>query len=50
MSMIRKPSKPGNLKITPVGHTYSGRHGIDPNAKVRGGSSQPTQQTFGKGT
>jgi hypothetical protein len=47
MNPINKPSKPGNVKITPVGHTYSGKHGSNPNATVRGGS-KPTEQTFGK--
>lgn len=41
-------SKPGNATIKKVGHTYSGRDGVDPNAKVRGGSGEPTEQTFGK--
>lgn len=40
-------SNPGNAPIVKVGHTYSGRDGVDPNAKVRGPSTV-TEQTFGK--
>lgn len=42
------PSKPGNVKITPVGHTFDGKFGNTPNAQEKGKSS-PTTQTFGKG-
>lgn len=40
----------GNTKNAPikkVGHTYSGVFGSEPNAKVRGRSTEPTEQTFG---
>ena len=40
-------SKTGNAPIEKVGHTYSGRNGSEPNAKVAG-SEKPTEQTFGK--
>lgn len=44
---MRKPTNSGNTKITPVGHTYSGKFGSDPNCKTRGRSGQPTEQRFG---
>jgi hypothetical protein len=43
-------SKTGNAEIKRVGHTFSGLHGIDPNAKRRGYPDQPTVQVFGKGS
>jgi hypothetical protein len=46
---MQKVTKPGNVQITPVGHTTNGKFGSEPNAKVRGRSEQPTPQTFGKG-
>ncbi len=46
---MQKQSKPGNVKITPIGHTTSGKHGSVPNAKVRGGSTEPSPMSFGKG-
>lgn len=48
MGEIRKPTKPGSIDITPVGHTFSGRDGSTPLAKTRGGRDQPTPITFGK--
>ena len=47
---MQKMTKPGNVPITRVGHTYSTQHGSDPNAQVRGRPSQPTPEVFGKGT
>lgn len=44
------PSKPGNVKITPVGHTFDGKFGNNPNVQERGKSGTPTPQTFGKGS
>lgn len=32
-------SKTGNASVMKQGHTTSGKHGTDPNAKVRGGNS-----------
>lgn len=43
------PSKPGNVKITKVGHTFDGKFGNTPNAQEKGAST-PTPQTFGKGS
>jgi hypothetical protein len=43
-----KPSKPGNVQITKIGHTFSGSHGSNPSAKVKGVSTTPTPITFGK--
>jgi len=43
-----KPSKPGNVQITKVGHTFDGKFGINPNAQEKG-QTTPTPQTFGKG-
>jgi hypothetical protein len=40
--------KTGNALIKKVGHTYSGVHGSNPNAKVKGVTTTPTEQTFGK--
>lgn len=37
----------GKIPITKVGHTFSGQHGSNPNAKVKGRSGEPTPQTFG---
>lgn len=39
-------SKTGGAVIKKVGHTYSNRHGAEPNAKVRGGAVAPTDITF----
>lgn len=43
-----KPSKPGNVAIKKVGHTYDNRFGNTPTAQERGKESA-TEQTFGKG-
>ena len=48
MPQDKMTSKPGNAQIEKVGHTFSGSHGIDPNAKVKGVTTKPTPQTFGK--
>jgi len=45
---MQKPSKPGNVKITPVGHTTIPAFGLDPNAKVKGRPVEPSPITFGK--
>lgn len=37
----------GKAPIKKVGHTYGNRHGAEPNAKVRGGTTTPTEITFG---
>lgn len=44
--MAKLPKSGGGLKITPHGHTFSGHFGSEPNAKVRGRSEQPTEQSF----
>lgn len=41
-------SKTGTAPIKKVGHTYSNVFGSEPNAKVKGRSTEPTEQTFGK--
>lgn len=46
MAKLDKPSKAGGVKITPVGHTFSGKFGSNPNAKVRGRSTTPTTQEW----
>lgn len=45
---MQKPTAPGNVKITPVGHTQNGAFGITPDAKVKGRPTQPSPITFGK--
>jgi hypothetical protein len=42
-------SKTGNVGIKKIGHSFSGMHGNDPNAKRRGYPNEPTTITFGKG-
>ena len=42
------PSKPGNVQITKVGHTFDKKFGNDPNVQERG-KDTPTPITFGKG-
>lgn len=42
------PSKPGNVKITPVGHTSGTKFGTNPSVQEKGAST-PTPLTFGKG-
>jgi len=42
-------SNTGNTTINKVGHSFSGQHGVDPNAKRRGYPAEPTKITFGKG-
>jgi hypothetical protein len=39
-------SKTGAAPIKKVGHTFSGHFGSDPNAKVRGRGTEPSEQTF----
>ena len=46
---MQKPSKPGNVKITPVGHTSNNSFGITPDARVKGRPTDPSPLTFGKG-
>lgn len=46
MAMLDSPKKPGGAQIKKNGHTYSGQFGIDPNAKVRGRSTEPTPISF----
>lgn len=46
--MPSKPKNGGGARITPTGHTYSGQFGSNPNARVKGRSTQPTEQKFGK--
>ena len=43
-------SSTGGATIKKVGHTFSGKHGGDPNAKRKGYTDTPTEQTFGKGS
>ena len=45
---FQRPSKPGNVMITPVGHTASHTFGNTPDAKVVGRTTEPTALTFGK--
>lgn len=45
---MSKPTSGSGARIQPIGHTNSGRHGSTPNAKVRGGSTTPSEQKFGK--
>ena len=45
---MQKLTKPGNVQITPVGHTNSGTFGTDPNKRVKGRGEVPTPLTFGK--
>jgi len=40
-------AKTGSASVKRVGHTFSNRHGSEPNAKVRGGAVSPTDITFG---
>lgn len=42
-------SKTGNAPIKKVGHTTSGQFGSEPDAKTKGRSGMPSEQTFGKG-
>jgi hypothetical protein len=44
---MQKPTKTGSVRISPVGHTYSGKFGSQPNAQPRGRSGKPTEQKFG---
>lgn len=48
MAQLSPPSKAGGATIKKVGHTYSGKFGSNPGAKVRGRNVEPTEQTFGK--
>jgi len=43
-----KISKPGNVTITKIGHTYDNRFGICPDVKEKG-KQAPIEQSFGKG-
>lgn len=43
-----KPTKPGNVLITKVGHTFGTKFGVNPNLQERG-KSEPTSESFGKG-
>lgn len=43
-----KPTKPGNVMITRVGHTHGTKFGVNPNLQEQG-KSEPTPVTFGKG-
>lgn len=45
---MQKPTKPGNVKITAVGHTVNNAFGNTPDARVKGRPTEPTQITFGK--
>lgn len=45
--MKQELGKTGNAPIVKVGQTYSGVFGSEPNAKVRGRDTKPTDQTFG---
>lgn len=46
MAKLDPPAKPGSVRITKTGHTYSGKFGVNPNAKVRGRSTTPTPIEF----
>jgi hypothetical protein len=46
--MSNKPKSGSGARIQPTGHTYSGSFGSTPNATVRGRSTTPTEQKFGK--
>jgi hypothetical protein len=41
-------SNTGSVGIKKIGHTFSGLHGNDPNAKRKGYPSEPTTVSFGK--
>ena len=45
--MKKDMGKTGSAPIKKVGHTFSNRFGSEPNAKVKGGSTEPTEITFG---
>jgi hypothetical protein len=46
--MDQSIGKTGGASIKKVGHTFSGSFGVDPNAKVKGRPTTPTDITFGK--
>lgn len=46
MTVTRSTTKAGSAPIVKVGHTFSGRFGVEPNAKTKN-PQQPTAQTFG---
>jgi hypothetical protein len=50
VSVSKPMGKTGSAQIKKVGHTFSGLHGNDPNAKRRGYPTEPTPVTFGKGS
>lgn len=41
------PTKPGNVALTRIGHTYDNRFGMTPMAQEKGKQS-PTEAVFGK--
>jgi hypothetical protein len=41
--------KTGNAPIKKVGHTFSGSHGSNPMAQVKGVTTTPSEITFGSG-
>jgi hypothetical protein len=43
---MRTPKAGSGTRITPIGHTFSGKFGSEPNAKVRGRGTEPTEQSF----
>lgn len=43
-------SSTGGATIKRIGHTYSGKHGNDPQAKRKGYTDSPSEITFGKGS
>ena len=47
--MMQKPTKPGNISITRVGHTTNQSFGNSPDVRVKGRSELPAPLTFGGG-
>ena len=45
---MQKPTAPGNVLITKVGHTQNDSFGGSPSRNVRGRSTTPTPINFGK--
>lgn len=46
--MDKSLGKTGDASIKKIGHTVSNRFGIEPDAKVRGASTEPTVINFNK--
>ena len=44
---MQKPSKPGNIMITRIGHTQNDSFGSSPSRNVRGRPTDPSPIVFG---